>query len=49
MIEKFYNIKMTDKQKINIPDRDAKITPAKVRYLLEKYENSLDNLLSNLH
>lgn len=49
MIEKFYNIQITDKQKINIPDRDAKITPAKVRYLLEKYEDSLDNLLSNLH
>jgi hypothetical protein len=47
MIEMFYGITLTTKDKIKIPDRNAGITPAKVRYLLEKYENSLEDLLTH--
>ncbi len=39
IIEKFFNIKLTIQQKDLIPDR--KITPAKLIFLCEKYENTL--------
>jgi DNA polymerase III delta prime subunit len=47
MIESFYEIKLSEKDKNKIPDRNAKITPAKFRYLLELFENNYKDLLHN--
>lgn len=47
MIEIFYGNTLSPKDRFKIPDRNAGITPAKVRYLLEKYENSLEDLLTH--
>jgi SpoVK/Ycf46/Vps4 family AAA+-type ATPase len=47
MVETFYGISLSLKEKMKIPDRNTCISPAKVRYLLEKYENSLQNLLTH--
>jgi hypothetical protein len=46
MIEQFYDIKLKDCEKIKIPDRNAKISPAKFRCLLEKYEEDYRKLLN---
>jgi ATP-dependent 26S proteasome regulatory subunit len=48
MIEMFYNTTLNPKDKLKIPDRNACITPAKVRWFLEKYEDSLEDLLTYL-
>lgn len=48
MIEIFYNTTLNPKDKLKIPDRNACITPAKVRWLLEKYEDSMEDLLNHL-
>lgn len=48
MIEIFYNQHLNPKEKQKIPDRNACITPAKVRWLLEKYEDSIEDLLNHL-
>lgn len=47
MMEKFYKTTLTQREKNKIPDRNAGITPAKVRWLFEKYENSLEDLLTH--
>ena len=47
MIENFYKTTLTQREKIKIPDRNACITPAKVRWLLEKYEKSVEDLLNH--
>lgn len=48
MIEMFYKTTLNPKDKLKIPDRNACITPAKVRWFLEKYEDSLEDLLAYL-
>lgn len=48
MIEQFYGVILTDIEKKNLPDRNAKISPAKIRCLLEKYEDNYKQLLENL-
>jgi hypothetical protein len=40
MIETFYEEKLNKKELMVIPDRNAKISPAKIKFLLEKYENN---------
>lgn len=48
MIEIFYNTTISSRDKLKIPDRNACITPAKIRWLLEKYEESMEDLLNHL-
>jgi hypothetical protein len=48
MIETFYDEKLNKKELLVIPDRNAKISPAKVKFLLEKYENNKTNLIEYL-
>ena len=48
MIEHFYDIKLKDNEKLKIPDRNAKISPAKFRVWLEKYEDNYKDLLKYL-
>lgn len=48
MIEDFYEIKLKDNEKIKIPDRNARISPAKFRCMLEKYEDNYKELLFNV-
>lgn len=46
MTEKYYNIKLSNDEQEKFVDRDANITPAKFRTLLETYENVNDLLLN---
>ena len=48
MIETFYECKLNEKELMVIPDRNAKISPAKVKVLLEKYENNKLELIQYL-
>jgi len=48
MIERFFKTTLTQREKIKIPDRNSCITPAKVRWLFEKYNDSLEELLAYL-
>lgn len=43
--EKFYEIRLTEKQKIYFPDRESKISPAKFKTWIEQYED-LDQFLA---
>ena len=51
MIEKFYDVRLNDAQLRLITDLDVshKLASATLKYLLEKYENNLDDLLEYLH
>lgn len=49
MTEKFYGVKLSDEQIFNyIPDRDCKVTPAKLKVLIEKNEDDLMCFLKNI-
>jgi hypothetical protein len=45
MAEKFYEVELSADEKDSFLDRDAKITPARFRTLLEIHENVTDLLL----
>jgi hypothetical protein len=48
MIEAFYDCKLNEKELIVIPDRNAKISPGKIKFLLEKYENNKLEFIQSL-
>lgn len=48
MIEKYLDIKLTDEQINKLPNRSNKITPAKLRYTIEKYINTTTNVYDTI-
>jgi hypothetical protein len=48
IIETYYDSKLNEKELMVIPDRNAKISPAKIKFLLEKYENNKLELIQYL-
>ena len=48
MTEKFYGITLNEEQLKVIPDRDTKLAPSKIRFLLEKYEHSIGDFILEL-
>ncbi len=49
MIEKYFEIKLDDKQLLKIPDTHNKIPHSTVKVLIERYENNLDIFLNILY
>lgn len=49
IIEKFYERPLTDEEKACIPDRQAKLSPARLRVLLERYRRDIFPLLEELN
>jgi hypothetical protein len=49
LIEKFYNIKLFPEEIACIPDREVGLTPARLRVLLERYEDNSLTLLQHLN
>lgn len=49
MIEQFYGITLTDKQKVMLPPTDYKLAPSALRQYIEKYISDLDGLLGFLN
>jgi hypothetical protein len=48
MIESFFSLKIKKEDLIKIPDRNAKISPAKLRSMLEKFEDNYTSFLVQL-
>ncbi len=48
MTEQFYNLKLSKQEKLLIPDRNSKISPAKIRLLLEQNEDNIEKFIDIL-
>lgn len=49
MIEKYFEIKLDDKQLLKIPDTHNKIPHSTIKVLIERYENNLDIFINILY